>query len=162
MSYLKLLPFALLLVACQPKVETPEQANVRIGAESAAAKRAIDSLDVEFTKHFNLGHAEVVADFYTENAHLMPPNGRIAPGREGIMVTFKALFAMTPALKLMPTEVVANGPIAVERGIYTMTMTPPGAKEAVADTGKYLVHWQLVEGKWLIVEDIWNSDLPAK
>jgi hypothetical protein len=31
----------------------------------------------------------------------------------------------------------------------------------VTDTGKYLVHWKQVGGKWLLANDIWNSDLPA-
>src|ERR1044071_6109394 len=70
--------------ACQPPAETPQQAEARMNTESAAAKQAIDSLDAEFTKHFNMGHADVVAGFYTEQGHLMPPNGPAAVGRQAI------------------------------------------------------------------------------
>jgi hypothetical protein len=26
--------------------------------------------------------------------------------------------------------------------------------------GKYLVHWRRVDGRWLLMEDIWNDDAP--
>jgi hypothetical protein len=29
------------------------------------------------------------------------------------------------------------------------------------DSGKYLVRWVQQNGKWLLAQDIWNSDLPA-
>ena len=36
---------------------------------------------------------------------------------------------------------------------------PPGTP--AVDSGKYLAHWMQRNGKWLMVEDIWNSDLPT-
>jgi hypothetical protein len=32
--------------------------------------------------------------------------------------------------------------------------------KAVADTGKYLIHWHQVGGKWLIADVAWNSNIP--
>ena len=125
---------------------------------SAAAKVVIDSLDVEFAKHFNMGHADLVAAFYTEQGHLMAPNMAAAVGRPAITQGLAGMAAMKPELKLTSEMVVANGPVAIDRGTYTFTFTPPGATAPVTDTGKYLVHWQLVGGKWLKAEDIWNSD----
>lgn len=149
-----------LAMGCRPPAETPEQAQTRIDAESAAARTAIDSLSGAFATHFNMGHADVVATYYTEQAHVMAPNQPAAVGRDAIKTAFAAYFPMKPELRLMPDAVSANGPVAVERGTYSLTFTPPGAKAPVTDTGKYLVHWHQVDGKWLIVDDIWNSDLP--
>jgi len=28
------------------------------------------------------------------------------------------------------------------------------------DSGKYIVHWMQQSGKWVMVDDIWNSDTP--
>ena len=56
---------------------------------------------------------------------------------------------------------VANGPLAIEAGTYKITFTPAGAPAPITDTGKYLVHWHKVGDKWMMVDDIWNSDLPA-
>jgi ketosteroid isomerase-like protein len=146
--------------ACQPKAETPEQKQARMDTESAAVRTVIDSLDREFAVHFNQGHGDIVAAMYTEQAHVMPPNAPAAVGREAIKAVFAPFFAMKSELKLTPDAVVANGPVALERGTYSVTFTPPGASAPVTDTGKYLVHWHLVDGKWLLADDIWNSDLP--
>ena len=62
-------------------------------------------------------------------------------------------------------SVVANGPIAVERGNWTFDFKPgkgaPPGMGAMTDQGKYLTHWHDVGGQWLMAEDIWNSDTPA-
>jgi ketosteroid isomerase-like protein len=148
-------------LGCQPKAETPEQAQARMETETAAVRTVVDSMAREFALHFNQGHGDVVAGMYTEQAHLMPPNMPVAVGREAIKAALAPFFAMKPELKLTPDAVVANGAVAIERGTYSLTFTPPGATAPVTDTGKYLVHWQLTDGKWLLADDIWNSDLPA-
>ena len=33
--------------------------------------------------------------------------------------------------------------------------------DMVVDQGKYLVHWEKVDGKWMFKNDIFNSNLPA-
>jgi len=147
-----------LIAGCQPKAETPEQAQTRMDSESAAAKMVIDSVDVELAKHFNMGHGDLAAAFYTEQGHLMPPNGPAAVGRKAIAQALNGIAPMKPDLKLTEEAVVANGPMAIERGTYTFTFTPPGATASMTDSGKYLVHWHLVGGKWLMADDIWNSD----
>ena len=161
MRFAAVVPTMVLAVAaCQPKAETAEQAGMRMQTESAAARTAIDSLSKEFANHLNMGHADVVAGFYADNAVVMPPNMPAATTRDAITSAFGQFTAMKAQLTLMPQSVSANGPMAVERGTYTVTMTPPGATAPVTDTGKYLVHWHQADGKWLIVDDIWNSDLP--
>ncbi len=150
-----------LLAGCGPQAETAEQAEARMQTETSAARTAIDSLAREFATHLNAGHPDVVAGFYTENAVAMPPNLPTASGRAAIQELFAQFVAMKAQLTLTTQSVSANGPIAIERGIYSVTMTPPGAPGPVTDTGKYLVHWHMVDGRWLIAEDIWNSDLPA-
>jgi ketosteroid isomerase-like protein len=150
-----------LAAGCQPKAETPEQAQARMDTESAAARTVIDSVNREFATHFNMGHGDVVAGYYTAQAHLMPPNGPAVVGGEAIKTSLAPFFTMKPDLKMTTDAVVANGPVALERGTYAMAFTPPGATAPMTDTGKYLVHWHLVDGKWLKADEIWNSDLPA-
>ena len=148
-----------LVAGCQPKAETAEQAQARMDSETAAAKTAVDSLTREFSTHFNQGHADLVVAFYSEQAHLMAPNLPAAVGRDAIKAALAPMLATKPDLQLAPEAVVANGPLLVERGTYTLTLTPPGASP-ITDKGKYLAHWHMIDGKWLMVDDIWNSDLP--
>ena len=155
--------FALLAAAaaCQPQAETAEQAMARMDTESAAAKTAIDSLAREFAMHFSAGHADVVANsFYAENATAMPPNAPMASGRAAIQAVLAEFMPMKPQLTITPQSVSANGPVVIDRGVYSLTFTPPGATAPVTDTGKYLAEWRLMDGKWMMVNDIWNSDLP--
>jgi uncharacterized protein (TIGR02246 family) len=151
---------ALVLAGCQAK-ETAEQAQARMATESAAAKTAIEAVNAEFTSHVNQGHASVVAGYYTDDAVFMAPNEPAATGKAAIQTALEGLMTMKPQLTLTTASVTANGPLAVERGTYIMEMTPPGAPGAVSDTGKFLVHWRLVDGKWRLAEDIFNSNLPA-
>ena len=55
------------------------------------------------------------------------------------------------------------GDMAMERGSWHWAF-PAGAKlppgMPAVDSGKYIVHWMQQNGKWLMVDDIWNSDTP--
>jgi ketosteroid isomerase-like protein len=111
--------------------------------------------------HFNAGHTDSVAVIYAERGRIMWPNGPAAVGRDSIAAGLRAIGAMTPVLSMRTEDVEASGPLAVERGRYTMTWTPPGGSP-VADSGKYLVRWRRTGAEWMIVDNIWNSDLPAR
>ncbi|MGE0353118.1 MAG: DUF4440 domain-containing protein [Gemmatimonadales bacterium] len=153
----------LALVACAPRAETPEQTAARMATESSAARQAIEARNADFTSHFNAGHMDSVSMMYTQDGVVMAPGMKMAVGREAIASMMAATPTnMTARLSLSAQNVVANGPMAVERGVYVFTLTPtadaPKGTTAVADTGKYLVHWQKVDGKWYLAEDIWNGD----
>lgn len=149
------------LAACQARPETAEQMQARIQSEEAAFRAVVDTASPAFASHLNQGHADVVAGYYTEDAVVMPPNMPAATGREGAKKVVEQFIAMKANLTLKPEAVSANGPVAVERGTYSVTFTPPGATAPVTDNGKYLVHWKQIGGRWLLAGDIWNSDLPA-
>lgn len=150
-----------LAAACAPKAETPEQADARMTTESQAAQTAIQAVNQQFMAHFNAAHGDSVAALYAENGRMMAPNMPSAVGRAAMATELNAMGAMKPNLTLTTTSVAANGPIAIEAGTYKLMFTPPGAKDAMTDTGKYLVHWHKMGDKWMLVDDIWNSDLPA-
>jgi ketosteroid isomerase-like protein len=147
------------LAGCQPAAETAEQAEARMASESAAAKTAIEASNAAFVTQFKAGQGDSVAAHYTEDGRVMAPNMATASGRQAIA---GSLGMMAGATLVLNTESVsANGPLAVERGTYSITLTPPGATAPITDTGKYLVHWHKVGDTWLMVDDIWNSDLAA-
>ena len=153
------------LVACQPAAETPEQEATRIAEESAAATTAIRSEAQAFAAHFSAGHFDTVTSYYTADAVVMGPNGPAMVGSAAILAGFQGMGQMgTFALTIHTDQVVANGPIAVERGRYTLMYTPaadaPAGMMAVADTGKFLAHWQRTDAGWRMTSDIWNSDIP--
>jgi ketosteroid isomerase-like protein len=147
------------IAACQPAAETAEQAEARMASEAAAARTAIEASNARFAAHFNAGQGDSVAAHYTEDGRVMAPNTPVASGRQAIAASMGMMGGAT--LVLTTESVAANGSLAVERGTYKITLTPPGATAPITDTGKYLVHWHKVGDTWLKVDDIWNSDLPA-
>jgi ketosteroid isomerase-like protein len=149
------------VAGCAPKAETPEQADQRMATEAAAARTAIEASNQQFMAYFNAGQSDSLAALFAENGRMMAPNGAAAVGRAAMTTTLKGMAAMKPTLVLTTEDVAVNGPLAIERGTYKFTFTLPGAPAAMTDTGKYLVHWHMMGGKWMLVDDIWNSDLPA-
>ena len=98
------------------------------------------------------------------DAAVLAPNAPIATGREQISHLFQGFFAV-PALQISwhPTQVdvARSGEIGYSTGVYEMHFTDAAGKPA-ADTGKYLTVWKRAsDGKWQVVRDIFNSDLPA-
>jgi ketosteroid isomerase-like protein len=148
------------MVGCTPAAETPEQATARMATETADARTAIEASNQAFVAHFAAGHGDSVAAGFTENGRMMEPNAPAYIGRAAIAASASMMANMKATLTLNIEEVSASGPLAIERGTYKITLSPPGAPGPVTDTGKYLVHWHKVGDTWMKVDDIWNSDLP--
>lgn len=153
------------VAACQQS-ETTEHAMARMAQESEAAKQAIVERNAQFGRYVAAGQADSVAGLYTEDAELLPPNGAAVRGRANIEQGFAGMMGGGKVtIDLTAQDVVANGPMAVERGAYVLTFTPgpnaPKGAAAMADTGKYLVHWHQQGGAWYMAHDIWNSNRPA-
>lgn len=132
---------------------------------SASAKQAIDAANAQWPRLTSTGHADSLAEFFADDAVIMPPNMAPLRGKEAIRTFFATINTMDPkpTLTLRAGTVVANGPVAVETGRWHWqnapgAQLPPGMP--AADSGKYIVRWAEQNGKWVMVDDIWNSDLP--
>ncbi len=96
---------------------------------------------------------EQVMAFYAEDAVFMPPNVPTMTGRTAIRQFWTGLMAAPSVdLNLTAEDVQTCDDMAVERGRYEVT-TP------FKDSGKYLIMWRHRGGRWLIVNDIFNSSL---
>ena len=132
---------------------------------SASAKQAIDSANAQWPRLTSTGHADSIAEFYAAAAVLMPPNMATVKGKDAIRAFFAVINTMEPrpSLSLRAETVIGTGASAVERGRYHWSY-PAGATLPLGmpavDSGKYIVRWEQQSGKWVMVDDIWNSDLP--
>lgn len=132
---------------------------------SADAKQAIDAIDANWARLTTAGHADSIAEFYHANGVMLPPNMPAVRGKEAIrafMTTMNAMSSPPPVLTIRAESVWASGALALELGRYNFAWPagakrPPGAPDA--DSGKYLVRWVNDNGRWLMVQDIWNSDV---
>ena len=118
---------------------------------------ATAELNEALTAGFAAGQFEALGPFYTEDASLLPPRGKILDGRAaavnfwlGIANRFSAVAFTTVALK--PLGDAARR----ETGTYTMS-----GQDRPTVTGKYVFVWQLVDGEWQIESAIWNRNAEA-
>jgi len=132
---------------------------------TADAKQAIDAANANWPRLTAAGHADSLAQYYQANAVILPPNMRPTHGRDSIRAFFAVLNTMSsppPVLTIRAESVWASGPIAVELGRWQFSWPaaakrPPGMP--AADSGKYIVRWVNESGRWLMAQDIWNSDV---
>ena len=142
----------LVLAACRVAPPTLSE------ADKTAIRAATDSFVVYARARRNADSPLL----YTENASFMPPNAAIVEGRAAIQ---KALDAFPPMseFSLTPIEIDGRGDLAYVRGTYAMTIVGPDGHEVGKDHGKFVeIRRRQPDGKWLIVIDMYNSDVPAK
>lgn len=133
---------------------------VDLVADEAAVRKA----DGEWLKAAQSGQANQWLWFYTDDAVVLPPNDKVANGKEEARKSVNALLAL-PSLTIVwqPTrvEVAKSGDIAYEVGTYDISYKDANGN-TVSDQGKLLEIWKKqVGGDWKCIVDTWNSDLPA-
>ncbi|HKI77955.1 MAG TPA: DUF4440 domain-containing protein [Ignavibacteriaceae bacterium] len=143
----------LLLISC-----TQQKAEF----DSASVKKIIDENNTAFGNYSAKGDSVSVANLYTEDAVLLPPNSAMVKGRDGIESVWGSFFRLGKIdIKLTAEDVYGEGSIAVETGKYDLTIQPEGTTP-IKDHGKYIVVWQKQSNNsWKLKRDIWNSNLPA-
>jgi len=110
---------------------------------------------------YNSGDADTIAAKYSDNAVVMAPGAPAAVGREAIRTFIAGDSAASKAAGVTLAmsdgdEVGVVGDLAWHSGAYTVN----DASGAVVDSGNYLEVQQNMDGKWMIIRDIWNSDRP--
>lgn len=109
-------------------------------------------------KAIKAGDVETLVGSYTDEARVMPPNSPVVEGKENFRMMWEGMFEMGPVnLQFKTISAVAFGHTAIEEGEYKFLV----GDEQVVDTGKYIVIWKKVDGKWLLHQDIYNSSQPA-
>lgn len=128
---------------------------------SEADQQAVRASDAASSQHIQAKDWAAWAGDFTEDAILMPPNGVPVTGRAAIQ-TWAEAFPPFTDFQTTTEEVEGHGDLAYVRGIYSMTLTLPGAPAPIPDNGKYLaIFRKQADGTWKASRDIFNSDLPV-
>lgn len=134
--------------ACQPPQANPP----------ADVTAEIQTADDEFGAAFAAQDAAAIANLYTADAQLLPPNSDFINGREAIQTFWQgAMDAGVAGATLTVEEAMGTDGLAVEVGRYELL----AADGSTIDEGKYIVWWQRTPAGWRLHRDIWNSSLPA-
>ncbi len=135
-----------------------------VGTATAADEQTLRDLDAQWSAAAGAKDLDKSVSYYAESAIVMPPNAPSATTKEAIRSAWKEMLASPGAAiswKTLKVEVAKSGDIAYTTGTYELTMNDANGKP-VPDHGKYVEVWKKqADGKWKVVADIWNSDLPA-
>jgi len=122
-------------------------------------REEIVKANTKFMAYFRDGDSRGLADCYTVNAKVLPPNTDEVSGREAIAQFWQALMdSGIKEAKLMTGEVDGGSTTAVEVSTYSLH----DKNGETLDSGKYIVVWKEEEGRWKLYRDIFNSSVPMK
>lgn len=127
----------------------------------AAEMDAIKAVNQAWNDNYAAGNADAVAELYSEDAVLLPPGAGTTSGREAIREYLAGDVAASKAAGVSlnisaDSSVDMAGDVAWQNGTFTVT----DASGATVDTGKYLSVLRKKDGKWSLIRDTWNSDMP--
>lgn len=138
---LTVLPLALLIIGCNQS--TPSADPSVITSRSDAWEAALNAKDID-----------AVADFYTNDARVLPPNREMSSGIAAVRSEFGAMIDAGLSGELTSVEAKVAGDIGYNVGTFVLR-----AGGDVVDTGKFIETWRRGEdGEWRISNDIYNSD----
>lgn len=128
--------------------------------DTAADEAAIRANTAAWVEAYNAGDADKIVALYADDATMMPPDTAAAVGHEAMKQFLVADMAASKAAGLsFALDQEASG-VAGDLGWHSGTFHANDASGASAGTGKYTEVWRRVDGKWLMITDIWNNDAP--
>jgi uncharacterized protein (TIGR02246 family) len=124
----------------------------------ADIRSAIEQANEEFMATYRRGDARGMAELYTEDGQMLPPNSDFVTGRPALQAMFQGLMdAGVREIRLHTGEVEQHGDAAYE--VSRATLVADG--EQVLDEAKYIVIWKRDGGEWKLHRDIFNSSRTA-
>lgn len=149
-------------LACQPSGGSEDPASEAV--DPAAVRETIERTNARISRLLTEEKMDSAATFFAADMWQMPPNAPPLVGREA----FRAFWSDAMGWgdwsgDLRTEEVIVSDSIAVERGVYAMSLEagPGSPVPSMQDQGNYVVLWQLQpDGEWRILWDAPVSELP--
>jgi uncharacterized protein (TIGR02246 family) len=149
---LLVLPLLLAAAACAPRTQ-PKDTTADVQAINAAADHEIAMLAA--------GNMDSLAAVFTADAVVMPPGEATFHGLDALRTWGQAFQQLSITAHYPTKDVTVLGDWAIQRYDYVETITPKAGGATTEEHGKGLhVFRRQADGRWLIAQDIWNSDTP--
>ena len=148
---------ALLLFASACTQQAPPRADTR-----AADEAAIRDLDAQWSKTAGAHDLDGTVAYYSDDAAVMASNVPVANTKEAIRAIWAPMCAPDASVswQVNKVDVARSSDLAYSTGTYHDTVKDDQGKPET-DKGKFLEVWKKQpDGKWKVVADIFNSDLP--
>ena len=139
------------IAACGGAAEEPAtgSADTAAVAEEAAMDdgAGIRALVDDIVLHYNMHHASMVADFYTDDAVVLGANGSVLMSKEDRVASLEGAMAGNPTLAVDVSDVMVFGDNAVARGSYSIEVAPEGMDPA-SFSGSWMAGYAKADGAW--------------
>jgi len=123
----------------------------------AADKSGMAEKVATWEKEYNADNLNAIVGMYATDGCRMPPNQEKACGSDAIAAALKGGKDQgVTKVKLALTTAETSGDLGYALGTYEI-MSADGSH---VDHGKWMNVSKNVKGKWMIQDDIWNSDMP--
>ena len=157
--WLLLVPAMSLLISCEEKTTVAVDTTPELNMDSVRMK--ISAMEAAFAEASNRKDHDAVLVYYADDAQSMPPDAPVISGKDAIKARIQQNMASDTTgitMNLATTGVWAAGNYATETGTWT-DMNKDGK---VVATGKYMTLFELRNGKYVAIRDIWNRDAPKE
>jgi ketosteroid isomerase-like protein len=128
----------------------------------AADEKAIRDADAQWSKTASARDVDGTVAYYSDDASVLAPNAPIASDKQSIHAAWAGLLTPDTSLSWQASkvEVARSGDLAYLIGTYQL-ITKDAHGKPISDNGKFVEVWKKqADGKWKVVADIFNSDLP--
>jgi len=138
---------------------SPARQDWIVGA-AAGAENEIRAAIAEWVAIYNRNDWSALANEFTEDAVMMPPNAPAVTGRAAI-AAWEAENEAGFRIALRPDDISIVGDRAIIHG-QSCVFIPLEDGAIGVDIGKFLeVRRRQSDGRWLVAQDVFNSDLAA-
>lgn len=153
---------ALTAVRCAPPAQPAPPAPAAPAVDDPASIAAINDARKAFQAGYSAGDADALGQLYSENAISEPNFQPTLKGRAAIVASLKGLFEQVSVqATLEPDETRTLGNVGLDRGTFTVTVTPKAGAPPSTSQGRYLVVYvKEADGKWRVSHDIDNAVVP--
>lgn len=161
-KYLLLAVFVIAFFACN--IET-KKGTKEVQIDTKLELDNLRNTDKEWSDSYEAKNMDAFFATIDENVVFLAPNTPIIKGKEAFKQwSLKLQTVPGFALKHQPTmvDVSETADLGYTIGSYEMTVSDAQGNP-ITDYGKYVTVWKKGEdGKWKVVSDIFNSNLPAE
>lgn len=137
--------------------------DAAVMVDASGDVEALDALTAGYAEHYNMGHADVVAANYVDDAVTVYADGGVNLGRDEIEAALTATMAGSPTLRLDREDIHLAGDKAVARGTWRISVPVEGA-DPTTTSGHYMTLFTRVEGEWkiMVVASNYDSEQPPE
>lgn len=145
--------------ACAPAAPPPPPEPTAPVADAPADIAALNTAREAFMKAYAAGDAEAIGRLYTADAISEPNNQPNLRGRDAIVASLKGMFEQVSVTTVLtPDETKTLGDVGLDRGTYTVTVTPKVGAPPTSSQGRYMVVFKKdTDGSWKVWRDMDNA-----